>query len=312
MTWRQRTTIDAPTGDQLRGELLDFQIRGADFWGTGRVRTQHDGGDVVIVGKVLGAKPGDTVELDGELTKHPKFGVQFKVRACRVVLPSSAAGVVGWLAAKLPQVSRRRAEQLVERYGVEALWQILDRRDAAALTVIDGITEERAEEILAAYDEHKADRDRLVRFKEWGLTDAQVARVLEEWDDEAEERITRNPYALIECVKGFGWQRADAVALRMGVRRDDPARIAAGVMHAMTEAAAAGHCYCALGKLVAIVSSKVCELSDEHAVRAQVAALVDAGRLVQIEQNIYLPRIASAECSLAKVLARAIEKGRAA
>jgi exodeoxyribonuclease V alpha subunit len=294
----------------IRGELLDFRPFGSDFWGIGKIRPVAGAGELTVAGKLLGAKVGDTVELDGDHAHHAKFGKQFKVTACRVVLPSDASGVVGWLASKLPQVSSRRAEELVERFGVQGLWGVLDRGDASALCVVDGITPKRAGEILAAYQAHKTDRDRFVRFKGWGLTDSQIGHVVDKWGNDAEDRITRNPYALMEHVKGFGWERADAVAMRMGVRRDDPARLCAGLMHAMQLATQAGHCFSPAGKLVGIASSKVCQVSDEHAVRRALDLLVEGNRLARVEQNIYLPRIADAEAQLAESFARRARSGK--
>lgn len=296
----------------LRGELICFRVRGQDFWGVGTVRTLHDGGDVTVVGKVLGAREGDTLELDGDFSTHDRYGVQFRVRSCEVVLPSDVSGVVGWLASKLPQISRRRAEQLVERHGVQGVWALLDRGDADALCQLDGITPDRAREILDAYGEHQSDRDRIVLFKSWGLTDNQVARVLAEWGDDAEQLMAENPYALIECVPGFGWKRADAVAQRMGVALDSPPRLAAGLMHAMNESLGAGHCYVAQGKLVALVSTKVCAVQDEDKVRRVLEDLLERQRLVRIGPNIYVPKLARAECRLAAVFAARAKGARRA
>jgi exodeoxyribonuclease V alpha subunit len=286
----------------IRGELTTFSVRGQDFWGTGFVRTLHDGGELAVVGKLIGCNPGDTIELDGEHATHPRYGAQFRVRNVRVVLPSDARGVVGWLAAKLPQVSARRAEALVERYGVDGLWQRLDAEDWLALTVIDGITPDRAQEILAAYKQHRADRDRFVQFKSWGMTDNQVARVVKEWGDKAEQKMMANPYALIEFVPGFGWTRADAIALRMGVRRDDPARLAAGLLHAMGLATQAGHCFSPAGKLVGVTANKICGVNATPLYRT-LDELVERGKLIRFEDAIYLPDIAAAETELAEEFA---------
>lgn len=296
--------------DLLRGELLSFTVRGNDFWGVGTLRTQHDGGDVTIVGKVLGAHPGDTLELDGEWSSHPKFGRQFKLRRADVVLPSDTSGVVGWLSAKLPQISRRRAEVLVQAHGVEELWRLLERADVEALCVVDGINAERAEEIITAYRAHRLDRDRIVRLKQWGLTDNQIARVIAEWGDEAERRLEDNPYDLIACVPGFGWQRADQVARRMGVPLDAPARLRAGLMHAMTEAAGGGHVYVPQGKLTALVATKVCGV-EEVLVRASLVTLLADEGLVRLDQNVYLPKLARAEERLAQVFAARAQKSKA-
>jgi exodeoxyribonuclease V alpha subunit len=298
--------------DKIKGELLSFRVRGNDFWGVGTVRTQHDGGDVAIVGKVLGASEGDTLELEGEWTTHDKFGRQFRVKRVEVVLASDVSGVVGWLAAKLPQISRRRAEALVAKFGVDGVWDLLERADLAALCTVEGITAPRAREITDAYRTHKDDRDRLVRFKQWGLTDNQIARVLAEWEDDAEARIEANPYDLMECVPGFGWTRADQVARKMGIALDAPPRLAAGLMHAMGEAQMAGHVYVAQGKLTALVAKKVCGV-DEQLVRRALDGLLERERLVRLGVNVYLPKLARAEGRLAEVFARRSTKtGRVA
>lgn len=288
--------------DKIRGELLSFAVKGADFWGVGMVRTRHDGGDVNITGKLLGAHAGDSLELEGTWAES-KYGRQFKVLECRVILPADTSGAVAWIASNFPQVSRRRAEQLVERHGIPGVWELLDRRDVEALCAIDGITPERATDILDAYEARKHERDRMVRFKGWGLTDAQIARLIEEWGATAEERLVANPYDLMQAVQGFGWKRSDELAQRMGVARDAPARIAAGIMHFVGEATQAGHCYVTSGKVAAIVATKVCGV-PESAVRRQLEQLVEAGRLVRDGVNIYLPWIAKAEAELARELSK--------
>lgn len=299
--------------EKIKGELQSFSVRTADFWGTGIVHTKHDGGRVAIVGKLVGAQPGDTVELEGDFATHPKYGPQFKVRSCVVVLPSDVSGVVGWLASKLPQISRRRAEQLVEKLGVQGLWDVLDAGEAGKLCVVDGITPGRALEILEAYKLHKGERDRLVRLKTWGLTDNQIARVVKEWGDNAEERMSANPYELMECVDGFGWKRADQVALKMGMKMDSQPRLSAGLLHAMGEAKAAGHCFWSQGKLVAVVTTKICGITDESLVRRALDSLLERKKLVRLDTKIYLPELAVAEGRLAKVFAtRARSAGKAA
>lgn len=298
--------------DKIRGELLSFSVRGADFWGTGSVRTKHDGGVVAVVGKLLGAKVGDTVEITGDVAEHPRYGAQFRIKSCEVVLPSDVSGVVGWLASKLPQISRRRAEALVERFGVDELWKLLDAGDGAALCVVDGITEARAAEIVSAYRASKGDRDRMVRLKTYQLTDNQIAKLIKVWGDDVEKKLQENPYAVQDEVDGFGWQRADQLARAMGLPLTAPPRLRAGLKHAMQEAVQKGHCFVASGKLIALAANKVLVV-DEQLVRVALKQMVERGELVVFEQRVYLTNLAEAESRLAKCFAtRARGAGRAA
>lgn len=300
-------------GEKLRGELLHFKVKGQDGWGVGAIRTRHDGGEVKITGKMLGARPGDTVELTG-IHEVSKWGPQFKVFSVEVVVPEDAAGVVGWLASVLPQISRRRAEQLVEAHGVEGTWRVLEGRDVAALVAIDGVTPTRAEEICDAYHEVKGERDRMVALKGFGLTDNQIARVLETWGGKAVEKLREDPYALMAMVTGFGWVKADAVALRMGLPRDSESRLRAGIMHKMQEASFDGHCYVPGGKLPRIVAdAKMCGVAEEL-VRDVLERMIAAGKLVRRGKGVFLPKLDKDEQDLAECFAERVRaaQGRAA
>lgn len=294
-----------PQGEKLRGELLHFTVKGQDGWGIGAVRTRQDGGEVKITGKVLGAKPGDTLDLTG-IHEVSKWGPQFKVLSVEVVVPEDAAGVVGWLASVLPQISRRRAELLVETHGVEGTWRVLDGRDVGALVAIDGITAARAEEILEAYHAAKGDRDRMVTLKGFGLTDNQIARVTMAWGDKAVENLRADPYALMEMVTGFGWVKADAVALRMGLPRDSEARLRAGILHKVSEASQEGHCYVPGGKLVKLVAGeKMCGVA-EQLVRDVLERMLASGKLVRRGTGVYLPKLDKDEHDLAGFFAERV------
>lgn len=303
MSRHARKPAQRPT-EKIKGEVVDFTVKTPDLWGVGQLRTTQAGGYVKISGKLLGAKVGDTVELEGFFEEHPRWGTSFKFRACEAMVPADASGVVSWMAATLPNISRRRAEQLVERHGVEGVWRILDARDENTLCEIDGINGSRAREIFDVYHANKAERDRMVRLRSWGLTDAQIAKVLEAWGEEAEARIADNPYELMEHVAGFGWKRADEVALRMGIAKDAPGRIAAGILHFLESARGEGHCFVPMGKVAAVVGGeKILGGVDEAKVRERLNAMLDAGRLVAYGARVYLRAIADVEAGLARAFA---------
>jgi exodeoxyribonuclease V alpha subunit len=306
---RARTRSDQQ-GDKLKGELIEFTIRGSEMWGVGKLRTLNNGGDVEITGKMLGAKIGDTLEVTGWASVHPRYGKQFKVTSVEVIVPQDAAGVVSWLASNLPQVSRRRAEQLVAKHGIKGVWAILDERRVGELVAIDGITAARAEEIFAAYDAAKLDRDRMVQLKGWGLTDNQINRVLMAWGKDAIEHLQANPYELMEVVDGFGWAKTDVVAQRMGVPKDSLARLCAGLMHLIEEASQSkGHCYIPQGALVKVCARDTCGV-DESLVRQALEHVLKSGKLVRRGTGIYAPGLDEAEQSLSDAIAARVKAQR--
>jgi exodeoxyribonuclease V alpha subunit len=291
---------------KLRGEVCAFAVRGDDGWGTGTLRTED--GAHSIVGKLVGAQVGETVELEGVWDLHPTYGRRLKVTTCTTVRPETADGIVAWLSSTLPEVGQRRARQLVERFGAE-LWATIEQNHLA-LCQVEGITAKRAEAINAAYNENRADRDHKIRLRGWGLTDGQIARALEEWRTLAAvvERIRQNPYQLSQYVYGFGFLRSDAVAMKAGVAYDSPFRCAAGVEHVLDEQTTKGHCYLPSGALMSMTAKL---LGVEARLVAQaLRTAIRNGRAVRRGARVYSTRLDAAEEQCAAALRRLL--GRAA
>jgi exodeoxyribonuclease V alpha subunit len=294
----------------VKGELTAYRVMNGDGWGVGALRPAGAAESVPVVGKLVGARVGDTVELSGTWTEHPRFGRQLKVRACNTARPDDGDGIVKWLASRLPDVGEGRARALVERFGAQ-LWDVIEQTPEA-LAQVPGITAARAEAINAAYVSHKAERDHMIALRGWGLTDSQVARCIEAWKcslGEAVERVRQNPYALSQCVYGFGFKRADLVATKMGIAHDAPERIRAGVEWSLDEASSdKGHCYVA----GAALQRAVAELLGVSfpAVAAAIKDCAAAGRIIRRDWRIYTQRMDVAERQCADALRRLL--GRAA
>lgn len=263
--------------DTVIGELTAHRVVGDDFWSIATIRTK-DAGEVAAVGKLLGAEIGDTIECEGMWSKHKVFGLQFKVRSCEVLLPRSDNGVIAWMAGRLPHVGKARAQALLSHFGgADQLWQVIEN-EPARLAEAKGITAARASDIVEAYAHFRADRDRMIRFKRWGLTDFQISKILGKWGDESEQHLRANPYDLCN-IESFGFLKADAVAQRMGVPRDAVPRIRCGLLHTMRQASMSGHCYVATGKLVHIAAGSVLRL-DGALVAKELAVMRKSGELV--------------------------------
>lgn len=299
------TAIQQQT-ETLRGELLGFNVRGSDGWGTGVLDSAY--GRVQVVGKVLGVQAGSSVELEGVWDEHAQYGRRFKIRSCSVTTPVTAEGIVAWLSSTLPGLGQVRARELVRRFG-EDLWTTIENNHRA-LCVVDGITLQRAEAMRDAYHKHRADRDHMISLRGWGLTDAQIARCLDEWRTLAKviERIQQNPYQLAQVVYGFGFTRADTVAMKAGVKYDSPARIAAGVEHVLEDQMTKGHCFVPSGALRSI-TAKLLGV-NEQLVAAAVQTAIRNGRAVRRGARVYSSRLDEAEAQCAAALRRLL--GRAA
>ena len=284
-----------PACDTIRGEVLSTRVLGQEYWGrTSLLLT--DGSRVDMVGKILGYQEGDTVEADGRWDDHQRYGRQFKATRVKSVVPADASGAISWLCSYVPHFGRKRATDLVEAYGVPGIWDVIEQTPER-LTEIRGLTEQRVAEVVAAYREHRLERDRMVRLRTWGLSDGQIARVLAAWGERTEEMLQSNPYQL-DDLHGVGFRTADTIAQRMGLPRTAPARIRAGARHILEQAAVAGHVYVPMGKLVGMTASLL-EVTQED-VREHIQ---DLDRAVRRASHVYLERYDRAESQVAQGIA---------
>jgi len=242
-----------------------------------------------------------------------RFGKQFKVR-CRLYDEGGAInpeGLVGFLAGhpEVRQIGPSRAQILVERFGARFEAALRDEADAMARSVdvpLGAI--QTLADVWFRERETNATRTTLAGL---GLTQPQIERVLDALTAGGErpdvKTIASNPYLLRGKVPGLGFKRIDAMAHRLGVQGDHPARLRAGVVHAVEESLdSGGHTWISevecLGR-----SQDLLTVDRPDALAEQVGTLVHAGQLIR--RNVAgrcllaLPESYESEVGLARAFA---------
>lgn len=284
----------------VTGELVDWTAHGDRGWGRGTVRT--DTRMVRLVGVVVGARPGDAIVATGEHVVDLKYGEQFQVASATLSAPVSAEGVVAWMAAALPNIGRKRAEELCRHFGgVAALWRVVEHTPER-LAEVRGVTPDRAEEIRQAWLTTAGDRDDQIQLRAWGLTDAQLYRCMRHWRTAgaAVAAIRADPYDLYRHVDGFGWRRADVVARASRVAVDAPTRIASALAYVLETHLASGHVWMAPPHF----QREACNLLglDKSAVYRGIAAGMRGGDVVKRGGRVYSAAADRAEAELVRLL----------
>jgi exodeoxyribonuclease V alpha subunit len=277
-------------------------VRTQDGWGTGVVEPS-DGKPFAIVGKILDARIGDTLELRGTQTVHPKYGDQFKIESCFPMRPDSVDGVVAWLAETIPNVGEARARDLLAHFKTPAkLWEAIET-NPEALAVIRGITTEAAVRIQAVYLAERDSREAKVALFAWGLSNNQIQKCLLKWKtlDVVVSAVRENPYALARHVDGFGFKRADEVARAQGIVHNDPRRVAAGIAHVLEQATYDGHCFMWGGALQRVAAEEVLEVTQAEAAAGIRRALREA-TIVRHGARYYAAAMCAIETSAANAL----------
>lgn len=266
---------------------------------------------VTAVGTLLSASPGENLRLVGEWTRHPRFGRQFKITEAHAQVPVTAEGIEKYLGSGLIKgIGPEMARRIVARFGVEALEVI--EKSPARLGEVEGIGPKRIGQIGAAWGEQRDVREVMVFLQSHGVSPAFAARIFRQYGRRAVQVVRDNPYRLAEEVLGIGFLTADRIAERLGVARDSPARLEAGLLHTLHESAEEGHCYLPESELL----ERAGELLQAPAAPLQdaVSAASRAGRVL-VEplpgdkggRAVYLPALHAAETGVALNLRRLLD-----
>jgi exodeoxyribonuclease V alpha subunit len=277
-------------------------------WAVVHVEPDNEVGVATVIGPLAPVTIGECLEIQGEWESDSRWGRQFRARSAVPADPTSVEGTRRYLASGVvPGIGPELARRLVARFGTETL-AILDDHPERLLQ-IRGIGAKRLELIKEGWQAKSAERQGRVFLQGNGLGAALAQRVLRAWGDETITRVKRDPYALIREVAGIGFRTADDLALRVGVARDAPQRMAAGVLHALQVAAGAGHCFLPAGDLGG-AASKLLQIDDAAAIEGVVQDLVARGRLVieppaagQEAWRVWDARLHAAECRVSSRLA---------
>ena len=156
---------------------------------------------------------GVTYLFRGVWVEHPKYGKQFIFQTCGIAQPIGERGTVNYLQ-RGPHIGEKRAKELWLKYGKDALEVVRERPEEIA-AAIAGLTEEKAKEAAAWFNEHK-DQERTVRgLEEMGLTKWQQKAVIAKWGSRSGEMIRDNAFVLM-TIRGFGFGFADKIYLKLG------------------------------------------------------------------------------------------------
>ena len=99
-----------------------------------------------VVGVFPALKPGESLDLTGTWTTHPKFGLQFKAETCRVLQPTTVEGLIAYLGSGMVKhIGLDTATKIVGKFGLHTL-DILDNQ-IDQIVKVKGIAAKRAKMI---------------------------------------------------------------------------------------------------------------------------------------------------------------------
>ena len=237
-----------------------------------------DGEPVTAVGTMPGLRLGGEVRLMGEWVIHPSYGKQFKASYFEPAMPDDESGMLRYLSGRsIKGIGPKTAKRIVDKFGASSFDVI--ENSPELLATVRGISLQKAEDISKNFREQFGLRNVMLFLGEH-FGPATSMRVYRQFGNGAVELIKNNPYILCDKIYGIGFERADRLAMSMGVPADAPMRVESGIMYLLNyNSSANGHVYLPREKLIE-ASAKLLGCAAEAA-ESGLDALVASDRLVE-------------------------------
>ena len=153
------------------------------------------------------------------------------------------------------------ARRIVERFGNDTLevFKFYPKK----LAEVKGISEDRAEEIAAEFNE-KWGLWQIVEFLEkFGIGPSNSKKIYDKLGANAVEKIENNPYILVDIAYGVDFFKIDKIAINLGIEINSFERIKAGIKYALLLASYNGNTCVEEKVLINFVKDKL-NASEEY------------------------------------------------
>lgn len=236
---------------------------------------------ITVVGNLLNPVPGTTLKIKGEWIRHPKFGKQFKISQYETVVPETSRGISNYLGSGLIKgLGPVMAERIVKQFGRKTL-EILNK-NPEKLSLVEGIGKKRISMIKKAWDEQAEVRSLSIFLHTHDIGSRYIRPVYKAYGTRAIDVIRANPFKLAGDIPGIGFKSADQIARKLGLPKDSPTRIDAGVLFVLNQCVDEGHVFFPFEALVK-KSREILSVHRDSIIRT-LGRLAETGQVVIEDQ----------------------------
>lgn len=269
-----------------------------------RLKEPKKADGTLILGTMPGLQPGENIHCKGVWKMHPKHGRQFEVESYELKIPTDLLGIQKYLeSGMIKGIGPAYAERIVKEFGTETL-QVIDETPDKLLR-IPGIGEGRLKKIKECWVDQRETRDVMIFLRGHGVSPSYAHKIYKTYGNACIEKVKTNPYSLAQEIKGIGFKSADKIAQNLGIAKDSPARIDAGIEFILWELSNDGHvCYPKLELLPAVKESLDIE---EALIQNRLEELIQQSKVILNEDHVYVKPLYLAELGIARQLHRLMQ-----
>ncbi len=225
---------------RIRGEVERIFFSSANF-SAGRFITER-GDRIQFAGNVV-VQENQPLVLHGKFIRHPKYGFQFEVASMELDRHMDARGLANYLANNpdIKGIGPAKARIIAERFGSQFERHLVDEPEKIAETA--KVTLSVIESLRDHWLETSTVNQAMTVLAAYGLTHHQVTKLVKKLGNNAVGIVERDPYVIVGEIDGFGFKRIDKIARQVGIEKDNPNRVRAGIVFCVEDALDQGDCW---------------------------------------------------------------------
>ena len=217
---------------QLEGQVIDIIYKNDINSYTVATFETSEQEETTIVGYLPFVNEGDNLKITGDIVKHPDYGEQFKIATFEKTMPTTPEALEKYLSnGSFKGVGPATAKKIVNTFGKDTINVI--KLEPQKLTQIKGISKEKALEIANQFVANWEIWQIVGFLDKFGIGPQSAEGVYKKLGEGALEKISENPYILVDVASKVNFEKVDRIAMEMGVEESNYKRIRSGIKYGL-------------------------------------------------------------------------------
>ena len=240
----------------------------------------------------------DHLVLNGEFTRHSKYGEQFLSNSYEVVLPEEKDGIVTFLSSDMFKgIGEAKAKKIYDTLGDDAISIIINEPDK--LNSIKGLTKKNVMLLHEKLLEYEDSIDTIIKLNEYGFTNKDSSSLYNKYKNKVLEIIDNNVYDLVD--DEFTYKKIDILALKHGYLHMDKRRIKATILYVFDEIInTLGDTYLLYNEIYSYLNRAILSNVDFELFEECINELLTDNKIVVLNNKYYLTKMYEAEKNITK------------
>lgn len=256
---------------------------------------KNDGGEYFKAKYCMALEQGVKYKVEGTVEKGKYNENVLNIQSVTFSTPKSKEDIISFL--KSLKGINEKAEDIYEEFKENSV-DVLKNDPMAIAKRVKGVGPKSVEKWKEQIDKLEESYTIMGSFYKLGLNTRQINGILKETDNNYGiiDEIEKNPYKLMDLVRGYSFKRCDEIALKIGIKPNDPFRIRECVAYLLSSEAQNGHCFVDKNEIVDLVRKYLLNQVDS----SEIANNLSLSPNLYIEDDrVYLKNIYNIENFLA-------------